>query len=257
MMAAKARYCLPLIIDDTTLYIGGLAQEGLGFEVEACRQPLHHLSSFRKEGELELLEDDGDALADRLCNPTILYQNGEQSITCLDLLGEVKGDDGVARLVALEGDRLEILTIQANMSTNRVILQRLPCGTLDLQGSGDAIPSPISLANELQLLLDARGLKGADQERPLSLFALKAADPNFILSTLYMSREIDSALSHTACGTNAQLTNRGPLGADQLKGEASICQGAVQILSFEIPGFDPDGLAGSIERLIDLDVDPL
>lgn len=150
-------------------------------------------------------------------------------------LGEPEAHEPAAVGVGGERDLGQRHAIEVDERAERVVGERLAGGSLDLDGRGDLVAGAVGLAHELEGLLDAGGLVGADDDLALALLAVAGEGAHDVLAALRAGRDLEVVVREAFLLRDALLDDDGALGADELVGDVIEGIGAFEIAGGEIP----------------------
>ena len=241
------------VVDEAPLDVGRLAVQVLRLEVEPRRQPVDQPAAFGVERQRKLLLQDRDRLRDRLGDAAILDQDRQQPVAGGDRLRQVELDQRAALGIARDVDARQLDAVDRDHGRQGLAGQRLAGGPAHLDGGAHRLAGTVGLLDELELLLRARALVGRDDDVALAGLTVGRGHAQPVLTALRFARQREVVAGAAGVDAQALLHDRGALGRDQLDYRLRRLR-TRERARFEVPGLEPDRLAGPVQRLVGLQV---
>ena len=225
-----------------------------GFDVDTRGQPLHEVAALGVEGQVHGRLDDGDRSGDGLGGAAGVGEHREQPVRPLQLVGKGKADEHLAPRIGPELQARDQLSVHLYNRLHRHIRESSTGGTRQADHRTHRVARAVGLPGEVQLLADAGRLVVVHDEDTLERVAVDRRRPQGpgAPSRIRGDVEIVGGLAHRVL--HVLLGDGLPAGVDELVAHTLSAPLARQLGRAQVPGLDPDIVAGSVERPVELHV---
>jgi hypothetical protein len=252
VLGAQVGHGLAALVDDDGGDVGRLVRGGEALEVDASGEARHQITALGEEGEIQRLQQDGDGLGRRLHHAAVLDGEGQRALAPGDALWQREADGAQALVADRAGDARHLALVDAGDGGHLRAGGEAALRALDLDGGGDLVARAVTVAQEDDLRLQARGAVGAHVELALGrgVTVPGIAGAQGVLAAGLAGGDLPGPAPHAVLGGGAARGHHLALGAAHLDGHVRwLAQGGVGE-GVQQDAADPHRLVGPVDGLV-------